>query len=111
MGLASGRSATPAASEAGVSRRTLDDWRPDPEFLASVERYRDVLIDQALGRLAALGVKAAQVLDGHQDGKEAPDAVKARVALGALDALVKSREPTRLGAAVEELKWPIARGP
>lgn len=62
LALAQGRSNAQAATDAGVSTRTVLRWLDDDEFRQQVAESRTMLLRLAVGRLAAASVQAVDTL-------------------------------------------------
>jgi hypothetical protein len=102
MVLAAGGGLAAAAQQAHCSERTVRRRMEDPEFRRLVEERRTQMISDAVGRLACIGVLAADTLHGLlQSGVE-------RVRLGAakstLELMLRGVEVYELARQVQELK-------
>ncbi|MFD9374668.1 hypothetical protein ACFWBH_03855 [Streptomyces sp. NPDC059999] len=62
LALAQGRSNHQAATDAGVSTRTVLRWLEDDDFRQQVAESRTMLLRLAVGRLAAASVQAVDTL-------------------------------------------------
>ena len=51
-----------AALDAGVTRQTVTKWKADPEFLAAIEKHRDIVSDEIRGTYVAARVEALEYL-------------------------------------------------
>jgi hypothetical protein len=101
--LASGWTMRAAATEAGITYRTVHRWRQEPEFLALIERHRGVLIDRTLNKLAGAASKAVKTLQSCLDSSES-DSIRVRSALGILDQLIRIRDVTELERRMAEIE-------
>jgi hypothetical protein len=104
--LAAGMAIRDAAAEIGVSERQGHRYLDDPECVRLIGRYRSKLVDEILGRLAAVGVKAVEALESGLTSDH--DNVRVRAADCILNQLVRIREATELEARIAELE---ARSP
>ena len=69
-----GATVTEAATEAGVSRQTVSEWKNhDPEFIAALNRGRRDVWDQVEDRVRALHIKALEVITQELDGPDGGD--------------------------------------
>jgi hypothetical protein len=100
--LAVGSNLRDAAREAGISERQAYRWLDDEVFNRQVNRHRSKLVDETLGRLAAIGVKAVEALEGGLSSDN--DNVRVRAAIGILDQLVRIREHSELEQRLTELE-------
>lgn len=83
---------TEAAAVAEVDPRTIGRWLKQPAFRAALTAAESDLIDGATRRLLRLQDGALQVVEGFLDAAStAPEGVKLRAALAALDHLLKLR--------------------
>ncbi|MGW2580630.1 hypothetical protein ACWCYZ_04700 [Streptomyces virginiae] len=90
LALAQGRSNHQAATDAGVSTRTVLRWREDEQFLQDIAEARTQLLRLAVGRLAAGAVKAVDTLVDALDTERGQARVQAAKVL--LDATLALRE-------------------
>jgi hypothetical protein len=100
--LASGGSLADAAAAGGVSVRQLFRWRQRPAFIAALNRHRDDMAAEAVGRLSAALGKAVDTLAGLLD--DPLPFVKLRAASEILAACVKLRESVDQSARIGELE-------
>jgi hypothetical protein len=101
--LSAGASAAGAARHAGVSERTVYRRLADPAFRARVDAARSEMVQQVVGRLAAVGTIASQTLQ-ELLGSES-EAIRLGAARAALDFMFRGHEQDVLArriAALEE---------
>src|SRR5262245_10731246 len=107
MALAAGGSVPAAAAHAACGERTAYRRLQDPTFKAAVEAARSDLVQQAVGRLSALGPIAAEALQALLKN-ESP-----RVKLGAakvtLDHLFRNAQVESLQRLVGEMQDELQR--
>src|SRR5262249_41917605 len=110
LALASGVAVPDAAARANVSERTAYRRLADPAFRARVDRARAGMVEQAIGRLSALGTESAEALRQLVAGG---DGVSAAVRLGAaraaLEFLFKGNEQLTLARQLADLRQQIER--
>jgi hypothetical protein len=94
LGVARGLSVSAAARAAGVSERTARAWANAPDFKQTVRRAREHVIDQVVGCMNTLAVKATVNLGKLIDSADEDVSLKASVAL--LDRLLAVREAVEL---------------
>jgi hypothetical protein len=82
--LASGRSCEEAAAGAGIDQKTLYNWRRQPGFQRLVVRRRDAIVNEVVGKISALAIKAVDALDGLLDDP------LPRIRLGSAKAVIES---------------------
>src|SRR4051794_13977108 len=102
LGVARGLSVSAAARAAGCSERTARSWSNSPDFKATVRRAREGVIDQVVGCMSTLAVKATVNLGKLIDSADEDVSLKASVAL--LDRLLAVREAVDLEGQVIELR-------
>jgi hypothetical protein len=83
LALAAGGSVAGAARHAGCSEKTIRRRLADEKFREQVRRMRGELLERAIGRLSALGVKSADKLN------ELMDCDRKQVQLGAARAVLE----------------------
>ena len=109
LALAGGASAAAAARQTGVSERTVRRRLAEKGFRARVDQMRASLVRQAVGKLSALGGRAAETLEKLFD--DPSGAVRLGAARAVMDFMFKgdaadtqARMLAELRAEVEELK-------
>jgi len=102
LALAGGERLTAAARAAGIGLTTAKRWQHDPAVRASVAAVRGRMVDEAVGRLAALAGKACDTLEGSLAADEG--SVKLRAALGILDRLIALRDASELEGRIAALE-------
>jgi hypothetical protein len=107
LALARGATRQEAGRIAGVSERTVYVRLSDSTFRLRVSEFRRAMIDGAIGKLATLADKAADVLGKLLD-EESP-AVRLRAAGSVLEQLTRIREHVELSERLEELERQVAR--
>ncbi|MFD0138024.1 hypothetical protein ACFVIL_29290 [Streptomyces sp. NPDC127159] len=90
VALAQGRTNSQAATEAGVSTRTILRWLDDEDFRREVDDTRTALLRLAVGRLAAASTRAVDALVDALDTEKGQARVQAARVL--LDACLSLRE-------------------
>jgi len=105
--IAGGASVEAAAQAAGVSRSTAFRRLTEAAFKGRVSELRSRMVDATVGRLAAMGGKAADMLEAAISGDPSPLAVRA--ALGLFDALTRLRTHAELEQRLAILEQTIAR--
>jgi hypothetical protein len=90
LALAQGQTNGQAATEAGVSARTVLRWLEDDDFRQEVDSTRTALLRLAVGRLAAASTKAVDTLVDALDTEKGQARVQAAKVL--LDACLTLRE-------------------
>jgi hypothetical protein len=84
--LVAGKTATEAAAEAGVDRRTLYRWsRDDTVFITSLNLARVDLAAAVRDKLAALGAAAVEVVREVMQSQDTPARVRLAAALAVLE--------------------------
>jgi hypothetical protein len=106
LALARGATRQEAARVAGLSERTVYVRLGDPKFRLRVAEFRRAMIDGAIGKLATIADKAADVL-GRLLEEESPS-TRLRSAQAILDQLTRLREHVELSERVEELEKNLA---
>ena len=100
--LAVGRSVRAVAREAGVSERTIRNWRGEDAFAARVRLLRSEVFARAVGVLCGASTRAAAKL------RQLLRSEDEKIALGAaraiLEAAPRLREAGELAERVEELE-------
>ena len=106
LALALGKTVAEAALAASVSERELYRWRQSPKFRRQVVKQRDQIVVEIVGRLCALGGKAAETLDMLMDDP-AP-----RIRLGsakcALEQLLRAHDLLTIQRRLEALEAALA---
>jgi hypothetical protein len=106
LALARGATRQEAGRIAGVSERTVYVRLSDQDFRLRVAGFRRAMIDGAIGKLATLADKAADVL-GHLLDEEIP-LIRLRAAASVLEQLTRIREHVELSERLEELERRVA---
>jgi len=96
--LASGGSTAEAAAAAGVNVRTLERWLTQKEFKNALRTMQAVVLDSIASRLVGLARTSVETLHELLKDTKTSHALRARVAIAALDAAMKWHEAT----AIEE---------
>jgi hypothetical protein len=107
LALARGATRQEAGRVAGVSERTVYVRLSDPAFRLRVAEFRRAMIDGAIGKLATIADKAADVLGKLLD-EQAP-AIRLRAASSVLEQLTRMREHVELSERLEELERHLGR--
>jgi hypothetical protein len=103
LALAAGASTATAATQAKCSERTVRRRLADPAFREQVGAMRSQLIQDAVGRLAMLGTRAADELDRLiQQGEN--DQVKLGASRAVLGFMLQGHEHEVLARQIEELR-------
>jgi hypothetical protein len=102
LALARGATRQEAGRIAGVSERTVYVRLADPAFRLRVAEFRRAMIDGAIGKLAVLADKAADVLGQLLGEPSAP--IRLRAAASVLEQLTRIREHAELSERLEELE-------
>jgi hypothetical protein len=102
MVLAAGGTLAAAATQAGCSERTVRRRLHDPSFRARVEEARSQMVSDAVGRLASLGVRSADALDGLLDS--GVERVRLGAAKSVLELMLRGLEVHELARQVGEIK-------
>ncbi|HEY1376613.1 MAG TPA: hypothetical protein VGF55_07455 [Gemmataceae bacterium] len=105
--LAAGTPIGTAATQAGVSRRTVERKLARPDFRRLVADLRGELVARALGRLADTMTRAADALAALLDTPD--DRVRLRTARAVLSLGVRLRDSVDLTERVHELEQDLAR--
>lgn len=102
LALASGASIAKAAEKAGCSESTVRRRLADADFRAKVNDARNEMVRGAIGRLASLGIEAADELQRLiEDGKD--DNVKLGAARAVLQHMLAGHEHETLAQRMREL--------
>jgi hypothetical protein len=102
--LLSRRSVEEAARATGISVNTLQRWRKQPEFEATLREARHMAFSQAIGRLQdAAGAAAATVLKIMVDSST-PTGTRLRAAWVVLDQAAKAGETEAIEARLAKVK-------
>jgi hypothetical protein len=104
--LAAGKTVRDTAAECKVSERAIGNWLLDPSFTTRVMEVRTELFDKAVGKLADLSGKAADVLGSLLDCDSVQ--VRRQTATSILELAPKIRESTELAREVAALKKQLA---
>jgi hypothetical protein len=100
--LAAGGSPAAAAQQAHCSERTVRRRLEDPAFRQRVDEARSKMVSDAVGRLACIGVLAADTLHGLlQSGAER---IQLNAAKSVLELMLRGLEVHELARQVQELK-------
>ena len=102
LALAAGATRKAAATQAGVSERTVFRRMQEPEFRADVANARTELVSQSVGILAASGTSAAHTLRKLLDARS--EHVRLGAAKGILEILPRLRESEELSGRIAELE-------
>ena len=102
IGVAFGRPQTEIAADAGIGVRTLRNWSRRPRFRRMVSRFRDKLVDESVGRMAAMLTRADEKLMTLLD--TADDRLLLDVVKAIHDLQSTGRQNTELIARLEELE-------
>lgn len=102
LALAQGRTNGQAATDAGVSARTVLRWLEDDDFRQEVEQTRTTLLRVAVGRLAAGATLAVDALVDSLTTEKGQARVLAARTL--LDACLKLRESLELEERIAALE-------
>lgn len=101
--LARGATYDQAATESGISARTLRRWlAEDPAFVAEVAEVRTTLLDSAVGSITAAAGEAVETLRGALTDPDGRNRVQAARVL--LDALLPLRESLELEQRLSALE-------
>jgi phage terminase small subunit len=106
IALAGGANISEATRVTGIALSTAKRWLSDPELRSHVEAVRQRMVDEAVGRLAALAGKAIATLDTALDAES--DGVRVRAAVAILDKLLQLREHTELETRILALEESLA---
>ena len=107
LALASGLSASAAADQAGLDRRTVTRKLADPAFRRQVAEFRGELIATALGRLADNMTRAADTVAALLDAPE--PGLRIRAARTLFSFGLRLRDSVDLGDRVRDLEAELAR--
>jgi hypothetical protein len=102
LALATGLSVPQAAKRAGIGTSTAYRRLEDPATRKAVSKARDDLLCQVVGRLAAVAVKAVDVLEANLHSKS--DAIRNRAALGILANMIRGMDSVELARRLTELE-------
>lgn len=102
LALAQGRTNGQAATDAGVSTRTVLRWLEDEDFRREVDDARTTLLRLAVGRLAAASTQAVDTLVDALTTEKGQARVQAARTL--LDACLKLRESLELEERIAALE-------
>jgi len=102
VALASGKNIAEAAAAAGMTERTVQRWKEDPQFIARVEELRSEIVHDVAGRLAASMTRAAETLEGllHSSNER----VKLSAAMQIIGLGLKVTELSEIQKKIEELE-------
>ena len=104
--LAGGGSTAEAATAAGVNVRTAERWMTQQEFKKALRRMQTDVLGSIASRLVALAKTSVETLHELLEDTKTSHALRARVAIAALDAAMKWHEATAIEerlTAVEEI--------
>jgi hypothetical protein len=107
LALARGATRQEAGRIAGVSERTVYLRLADATFRLRVAEFRRAMIDGAIGKLATIADKAADVLGKLLD--ETAPSIRLRAASSVLEQLTRMREHVELSERLEELERHLGR--
>jgi hypothetical protein len=102
LALAAGGTPAAAAQQAKCSERTVRRRLLDPAFRARVEEARSKMVSDAVGKLASLGVAAADTL--RQLLAVGTERVQLGAARSVLELMLRGIEVHELARQVQELK-------
>jgi hypothetical protein len=100
-----------AASDAGISRRTLVRWLREPLFRNELRRQSSLAISDATAALAAGASDAASVLRAIATNRRAPTAPRVQAARALLDLAVAFEERDAIVQRLERLEAALAARP
>lgn len=109
--LVSGGNMTEAAKAAGISPRTLERWLTRPEFSGTLQAMQTTMLKSITSRLTGLAGKAVDTLAELLSGEGVSDAIKARVAVAALDSVMKWHQGMALEERLATLEKEVTRIP
>lgn len=102
--LAAGKKYTEAAAEAGVSERTIYNWKKDPEFIAAISRVQSDKMGAVSAKLRDEADSALKtIIDLHED-QENPGMVRYNAAKLVLDLAFRAQEQDVLLQRIEDLE-------
>jgi hypothetical protein len=103
LALASGASITVAAQQAHCSDRTVRRRLQDPDFRSRVSAMRSEMVEKAIGRLAAMGTRAADELYNLLGSADERNRLAACRTI--LTTMLAGHEHELLAGQVAELQW------
>lgn len=107
LAAAAGRPARECAAVAGVCERTIRRWNRKPSFVAMVERLRDQLLSDTMGRLLATNGQAVDALSSLLVSEQ--DNVKLGAAGRLLELTLRARHQLNLQKQIEEIQDQIEK--
>jgi hypothetical protein len=107
LALARGATREEAGRIAGVSERTVYLRLSDAAFRLRVAGFRRAMVDGAIGKLASIADKAADVLGKLLD--ETAPSIRLRAASSVLEQLTRMREHVELSERLDELERHLGR--
>lgn len=109
LALARGCSFRQAAAECKIGERTIFRWQASlPGFTERIRELRSAMFDEAVGRLAAAQVKAANVLDALLDSEN--EAVRRQASRDICSLGLRAREVHDLTIQIAELRRTLEKG-
>lgn len=102
LAVAAGRSDAETAALAGVCDRTIRRWRVRPAFAAMVNRLREQLLADGMGKLAAAFGGAAEVLAGLLSS--AVEQTRLQAAGKIIDAALRTQRQLVTDRQLEEIR-------
>jgi len=106
-----GGNMTEAAKAAGISPRTLERWLTRPEFSGALQAMQTTVLKSITSRLTGLAGKAVDTLAELLSSEGVSDAIKVRVAVAALDSVMKWRQGVALEERLATLEKEVTRIP
>ena len=107
VALASGATTIAAADQAEVCRKSVSRRLSDPEFRKLVIEYRDNIVAETLGKMAANMTRAADALAVLLDNDDVK--VRLRAARAVLSLGMRLRDSVDLSERVRQLEEELAR--
>ena len=107
LALASGDTTSGAAAKAGVCRATVSRRLGDPEFRRLVSEFRNEVVAESLGKMAANMTRAADTLAALLAVDD--DKVRLRTARAVISLGMRLRDSVDLNDRIRELENELAR--
>lgn len=109
VALLQGLNVRATAKAAGVSERTVNRWKSDPDFRLAFDQARQKAFDDAIAKLASMVDVAVEKLRAILSGDTKPDHGMLR-AIEICLREARSTEEIQIRQAIKELKEAVERG-
>lgn len=104
MNLLTCKSYLEAAQQSGISERTLQRLRKDPEFQEVVQKVKKELFSESMNKAQAASMKALEVLNDIMSDPDATDSSRVSAARTVLELGLNSVEQEEIMTKLNELE-------